>query len=50
MDLIASAATRGTTVIVATHQLEIVRRYGKRAVRLEAGSVSEDSVAGRARP
>jgi len=49
MDLIASAATRGTTVIVATHQLEIVRRYGKRAVRLEAGCVTEDSAAGRVR-
>ena len=49
MDLIASAATRGTTVIVATHELEIVRRYGKRAVRLEAGCVTEDSVAGRVR-
>ncbi|HEY8156764.1 MAG TPA: cell division ATP-binding protein FtsE [Myxococcota bacterium] len=47
MDLIASAATRGTTVIVATHELEIVRRYGKRAVRLEAGCVTEDSLTGR---
>jgi cell division transport system ATP-binding protein len=50
MDLIASAATRGTTVIVATHELEIVRRYGKRAVRLEAGCVTEDSLTGRVRP
>jgi len=49
MDLIASAATRGTTVIVATHELEIVRRYGKRAVRLEAGCVTEDSLDGRVR-
>jgi ABC-type ATPase involved in cell division len=49
MDLIASAATRGTTVVVATHELEIVRRYGKRAVRLEAGCVTEDSVTGRVR-
>jgi cell division transport system ATP-binding protein len=47
MDLIASAATRGTTVVVATHELEIVRRYGKRAVRLEAGCVTEDSLTGR---
>jgi cell division transport system ATP-binding protein len=49
MDLIASAATRGTTVIVATHELEIVRRYGKRAVRLEAGCIAEDSASGRVR-
>jgi cell division transport system ATP-binding protein len=42
MDLIASTATRGTTVIVATHELSIVSRYGKRAVRLEGGRVVED--------
>ena len=42
MDLVASAATRGTTVLVATHELEIVRRYGKRSVRLEGGRVLED--------
>jgi cell division transport system ATP-binding protein len=49
MDLIAGVAMRGTTVIVATHELEIVRRYGKRAVRLEAGCVTEDSATGRVR-
>jgi len=42
MDLIASAATRGTTVVVATHELALVSRYGKRAVRLEGGSIVED--------
>jgi len=42
MDLIASAATRGTTVVVATHDLALVERYGKRAVRLEGGRVVED--------
>jgi cell division transport system ATP-binding protein len=42
MDLVASAATRGTTVIVATHELEIVERYGKRTVRLEGGKLTED--------
>jgi cell division transport system ATP-binding protein len=42
MDLIAGAATRGTTVIVATHELSLVERYGKRAVRLEGGHVKED--------
>jgi cell division transport system ATP-binding protein len=44
MDLIASAATRGTTVVVATHELALVNRYGKRAVRLDAGGVVEDSL------
>jgi cell division transport system ATP-binding protein len=43
MDLIANAATRGTTVIVATHELGIVKRYGKRAFRLHEGSIVEDS-------
>jgi len=42
MDLIAGAATRGTTVIVATHELSLVERYGKRTVRLEGGRVVED--------
>jgi len=43
MDLIASAATRGTTVLVATHELELVERYGRRIVCLEGGRVREDS-------
>jgi cell division transport system ATP-binding protein len=42
MDLIAGAALRGTTVLVATHELGLVARYGKRVVRLEAGRVVED--------
>ena len=45
MDLIAGAATRGTTVIVATHDRSIVNRYGKRSVRLEGGRVVEDHAA-----
>jgi cell division transport system ATP-binding protein len=45
MDLIAGAATRGTTVIVATHDRSIVDRYGKRSVRLEGGRVVEDHAA-----
>ncbi len=43
MDLIASAATRGTTVLVATHELELVSRYGKRNVRLAGGRIVEDA-------
>jgi cell division transport system ATP-binding protein len=46
MDLIASAATRGTTVLVATHELALVSRYGKRAVRLDAGRIAEDAPTG----
>jgi cell division transport system ATP-binding protein len=43
MDLIASAATRGTTVLVATHELELVSRYGKRNLRLDGGRIVEDA-------
>ena len=42
MDLIVAAATRGTTVIVATHDLSLIQRYHKRTIRLEAGRVVED--------
>jgi cell division transport system ATP-binding protein len=42
MDLIADTATRGTTVIVATHDQAILSRYRKRTVRLEGGRVTED--------
>jgi cell division transport system ATP-binding protein len=42
MDLIAGAAIRGTTVLVATHELALVSRYGKRTLRLEAGRVVAD--------
>ncbi|HKA13817.1 MAG TPA: cell division ATP-binding protein FtsE [Myxococcota bacterium] len=45
MDLIADTATRGTTVIVATHDQTILGRYRKRTVRLENGRVVEDRAA-----
>jgi cell division transport system ATP-binding protein len=45
MDLIADAATRGATVIVATHDLSLIERYGKRTIRLEEGRVVEDKPA-----
>jgi cell division transport system ATP-binding protein len=45
MDLIADTATRGTTVIVATHDQTILGRYRKRSVRLEGGRVTEDRAA-----
>jgi cell division transport system ATP-binding protein len=43
MDLISSASTRGTTVIVATHDHSVIERYGKRTIHLEAGRIAEDS-------
>jgi cell division transport system ATP-binding protein len=42
MDLITSAAARGTAVFVASHDLALVERYARRAVRLEAGRIVED--------
>ena len=45
MELIADTATRGTTVIVATHDQAILGRYRKRTVRLEGGRVTEDRAA-----
>ncbi|MBW2424023.1 MAG: cell division ATP-binding protein FtsE [Deltaproteobacteria bacterium] len=45
MDLIVSAASRGTTVMVATHDLSLIERYGKRVLRLEGGRVTEDTPA-----
>ncbi len=45
MDLIVAAATRGTTVIVATHDHSLIDRYGKRRLRLENGRIAEDQPA-----
>ena len=42
MDLIAAAAMRGTTVVVATHDHSLIERYGKRWLRLEGGRIAED--------
>jgi cell division transport system ATP-binding protein len=42
MALIADAATRGTSVIVATHEIDLVEKFGRRRIRLEAGRLTED--------
>jgi cell division transport system ATP-binding protein len=42
MELILGVSMRGTTVIVATHDLSLIERFGKRTVRLDAGRVVED--------
>jgi cell division transport system ATP-binding protein len=42
MELMMGAATRGTTVIVATHDLGMLERYRNRTLRLEAGKLMED--------
>jgi cell division transport system ATP-binding protein len=39
MDLFREMNARGTTVVVATHDLELVKYVGRRAVALENGRV-----------
>jgi cell division transport system ATP-binding protein len=41
IELMLAAADRGTTVVVATHDLSLVERYGRRVLRLEEGRVVE---------
>ena len=45
MELMMTAATRGTTVIVATHDISLLERYHKRTLRLEGGRLGEDVAA-----
>ena len=45
MDLLGEANARGTTVVVATHDMDLVERFRKRVIRLEAGVVVEDEEA-----
>ena len=42
MDLVAAAAARGTTVLVASHDGALVKRYARRVLRLEGGRLVED--------
>ena len=41
MELIERAQARGTTIIVATHDLSLIERYGKRLIYLENGVIQE---------
>jgi cell division transport system ATP-binding protein len=45
MELMMAAATRGTTVVVATHDIGLLERYRKRTLRLDAGRLVEDVAA-----
>jgi cell division transport system ATP-binding protein len=42
MDLVAAAAARGTTVLVASHDAALVKRYARRVLRLDGGRLVED--------
>ena len=44
MDLLSEINRKGTTVIMATHAQDIVRRMHKRVIYLEKGKVVSDSV------
>ena len=41
MNLFREINARGTTVVVATHDRELIRRVGRRAITLEHGQLSE---------
>ena len=41
MNLFREINARGTTVLVATHDRELIRRVGRRAVTLEHGRIVE---------
>ena len=43
MDIIQEINNMGTTVIVSTHNLEIVRKLNKRVIHLENGYLKNDS-------
>jgi cell division transport system ATP-binding protein len=42
LELMLGAATRGTTVLVATHDISLVQRYRRRTLRLDGGRLVED--------
>ncbi len=45
MSLLDQINARGTTVVVVTHNLEIVRGMGKRVITIQKGTVVSDSLA-----
>ena len=45
MNLFQEINARGTTVVVATHDRELIRRVGRRAIMLEQGVITEESPA-----
>jgi len=47
VQLLEDIARRGTAVLVATHDMAMVRRLRRRVLRLEAGRLLDDAVAAR---
>ena len=46
MSLLVKINQLGTTVVVVTHEKDLVNRFGKRVITIEAGRVVNDSVGG----
>ena len=46
MSLLVKINQLGTTVVVVTHEKDLVDRFGKRVVTIEAGRVVNDSIGG----
>ena len=46
MSLLVKINQLGTTVVVVTHEKDLVDRFGKRVVTIDAGHVVNDSVGG----
>ena len=46
MSLLVTINQLGTTVVVVTHEKDLVDRFGKRVVTIEAGRVVNDSIGG----
>jgi cell division transport system ATP-binding protein len=42
LELMKSANARGTTVVLATHNRELLKRWRRRVMRLEQGRLAED--------
>ena len=46
MELLIKINKLGKTVIVVTHDMNIIRQYKKRVIRIEGGSVASDKIGG----
>ena len=44
MQRLADINKKGTTVIIVTHELDLVRSFGGRVIRIDGGAVTEDKV------
>ena len=43
MELLAGFNRRGQTVLLATHEVELARRYARRVINLRDGKLTADS-------